>query len=173
MDRVVARRPQLAEREELHRMKRQLGNAVNSRHARMFLLSTGGVGNREIAQRVDCTAAWVRRIIHYFNQGGIDAIVWYPWFCRPFGPRKFMADVVEQIAEVAMSPPAELIGMSVWSLAKLRACLVAKKILPSISLEWLRQLLRRRRIRWRHTPGTRHTLLTGKITHGTILPGES
>lgn len=42
MDRVVARRPQPAEREELHRMKRQLASAVNSRHARIILFSTGG-----------------------------------------------------------------------------------------------------------------------------------
>lgn len=151
MDRVVARRPQPAEREELHRMKRQLASAVNSRHARIILLSTGGVGNREIAERAGCTPTWVRKVIHYFNDGGIDAIVWYPWFCRPFGPRKFMAAVVEEIAEVALSPPQKLIGMSVWSLAKLRAYLIEQKIVASISLEWLRQLLRRQRIRWRHT----------------------
>jgi len=49
------------------------------------------------------------------------------------------------------SPPKQLIGMSVWSLEKLRAYLVEQKVVPSISLEWLRQLLRRHRIRWRHT----------------------
>jgi len=70
--------------------------------------------------------------------------------CRA-GPVTFMADVVEQICEVALSPSKELIGMSVWSLSKLRDYLVAEKIVKGISLEWLRQILRRRRIRWRHT----------------------
>ena len=50
-----------------------------------------------------------------------------------------------------MSPPKQLIGMSVWSLAKLRDYLIEQKIVASISLEWLRQILRQRRIRWRHT----------------------
>jgi transposase len=133
-------------------MKRQLSNAVNSRHARIILLSTGGVCNCEIALRVGVTAAWVRRILHRWNQGGLDAVWWCPFgSIGRSGPRKFMADVVEQIAEVALSPPKELIGMSVWSLPKLRAYLVAKKVIPSISLEWLRHLLRHRHIRWRHT----------------------
>lgn len=152
MDRVRARRPAPHERKTLKRMKRQLSNAVNSRHARIILLSTGGVCNRKTALRVGVTPAWVRRTIHRWNNGGIDAIWWCP-ICgvARAGPRKFFADVVEQIAEVALSPPKELIGMSVWSLSKLRAYLVEKKIVPSISLEWLRQLLRSRRIRWRHT----------------------
>jgi hypothetical protein len=63
-------------------MKRQTSNAVNSRHARIVLLSTGVVGNREIAERVDCTPTLVRRIIHRFNDGGIEAIEWYPYYCR-------------------------------------------------------------------------------------------
>jgi transposase len=133
-------------------MKRQLSNTVNSRHARIILLSRGGVCNREIADRADCSPAWVRRIVHRFNEGGIDAIRWYPYCCcSRAGPWKFFAEVTEQIAEVALSPPKRLIGMSVWSLAKLRAYLVEQAIVPSISLEWLRQLLRQRKIHWRHT----------------------
>ena len=41
--------------------------------------------------------------------------------------------------------------MSVWSLAKLREYLIEQGIIDSICLEWLRQILRRQRIRWRHT----------------------
>ncbi len=62
-----------------------------------------------------------------------------------------MAEVVEQICKVALSPPQKLIGMSVWSLEKLRQYLQEQKIVGSISLEWLRQVLRRHKIRWRHT----------------------
>ena len=151
MDRVVARKLRPWEGRKLKRMKRQLTNAVNCRHARIILLSRGGVRNRQIAERCGCTAAWVRRIIHRFNDGGIEAITWYPYYCVRGGPRKFLAEVAEQIAEVALSPPKELIGMSVWSLPKLREYLVAQGIVESISLEWLRQILRRRKIRWRHT----------------------
>jgi transposase len=115
------------------------------------LLSRGGLKNSEIAERCGCTPTWVRQIIHRFNRGGIDAISWYPYYCARAGPRKFFADIVEQICEVALSPPKRLIGMSVWSLEKLREYLIEQKIIPSISLEWLRQLLRRCRVRWRHS----------------------
>ena len=132
-------------------MKRQFVNQVNHRHARIILLSRGGLRNAQIAQQCDCTATWVRQIIHRFNTGGLEAITWYPYYCSPTGPRKFMADITEQIYEVALSPPKKLIGLAVWSLSKLRDYLQQQKIVGSISLEWLRQLLRRNRLHWRHT----------------------
>ena len=91
------------------------------------------------------------QIIHRFNRGGLDAITWHPYYCTRAGPRKFFSDVVEQICQVVLSPSKQLIGMSVWSPEKLREYLVEQNIVPSISLEWLRQLLRRCRIHWRHT----------------------
>jgi transposase len=148
---VVARKLRPWERTKLHAMKRQLTNAVNSRHAQVILLSRGGVGNREIAERSGYTSAWVRKIIHRFNQGGIDAITWWPWYGRDTGPRKFFAEITEQIAEVALSPPRQLIGLSVWSLPKLRQYLIEQKIVSGISIERLRQILHERQIRWRHT----------------------
>ncbi len=151
MDKVVARRLRPHEGRKLHALKRQLSNAVNSRHARIILLSRGRICNREIAERVGCSPQWVRQIIHRFNHGGIEAVVWYPYGCHVGEPRKFLADIIEQIGEVAHSPARQLIGMSVWSLAKLREYLVEQRIVDSISLEWLRQILRRRGIRWRHT----------------------
>jgi transposase len=151
MAKVAARKLRPWESGKLHGMKRQLTNTVNSLHARIILLSRGGRENSAIAEGVGCSAAWVRTIIHRFNDGGIEAITWYPYYCVRVGPRKFMADVTEQIAEVALSSPAALIGMSVWSLPKLRDYLVAQKIVPGISLEWLRTILRQRKVRWRHT----------------------
>jgi transposase len=151
MDKVVARTLRPWEGRKLHQMKHQLSNAVNCRHARIVLLSRGGVSNREIAMRVDCSPQWVRKMIHRFNDGGVDAITWYPYYCSGHGPAKFMNDVTEQIAEVALSSPKVLIGMSVWSLPKLRDYLVAQKIVPSISVEMLRRILNQRKVNWRHT----------------------
>jgi len=115
------------------------------------LALSGGLCNREVALRTGCTPQWVRKIIHRFNRGGIEAIIWYPAYCNQQGPSKFFADIVEQIVEVALSSPRQLLGMSVWSLATLRDYLVEQKIIASISLERLRQLLRSRKIRWQHT----------------------
>ena len=151
MTKVVARKLRPWERGKLTRMKRQLTNAVNTRHARIVLLSRGGLDNAVIAERVGCSPGWVRQILHRFNDGGIDAITWCPYYCARSGPRKFFADVTEQIAEIALSSPKALIGMSVWSLPKLRDYLVAERIVPGISIERLRQILRERKIRWRHT----------------------
>lgn len=152
MDTVKARRLKPYERLKLHGMKRQLSNQVNSRHARIILLSVGGLTNRQIAERADCSGRWVREIIHRFNDGGIEAITWYPIYrCGRGQPRKFEADVVEQIAEVALSPPEKLIGMNEWSLPKLRDYLVKQEVVASISLEHLRTLLKRRKVRLRRT----------------------
>jgi transposase len=151
MYKVVVRSLRPYEKKNLRRMKRQRANAVNCRHARIILLSRGRVPNREIAARVDCTPTWVRHIIHCFNEDGIGGIMWYPWWQTRDTPRKFLADVREQIAEVASSPPKELIGMNQWSLPKLRDYLVEQKIVANISVEWLRQCLHRWKIRLRRT----------------------
>jgi transposase len=151
MDKVRARTPNPAERRKLYTMKRQSTNLVNSRHARIILLSRGRVRNAEIATRVDCTATWVRQIIHRFNEGGVAAILWCPYYCARGSPYKFTADIVEQIVEVALSSPKALIGMNCWSLPKLRDYLIEQKIIGSISLSWLREILRQRKVRWRHT----------------------
>ena len=96
-----------------------------------------------MAKRVGYTPQWVRVVIHRFNAGGVAGIEWFPYFHGPRGPATFTADLVEQIAEVALSPPKKLIGMTQWSLAKLREYLIEQKIIGRISLEWLRLLLRR------------------------------
>lgn len=93
MDKVVARRLRPHEGRKLRRLERQHANAVNSRHARIILLARERLCNWEIAQRVGCTPAWVRRIIHRFNAGGIDGITWYPYYCHAPGSRKFLAEV--------------------------------------------------------------------------------
>lgn len=79
MDKVAARKLRPHQDRKLEVMKRQLTNSINSLHARIILLSHGGCTNRQIAERCCCTATWVRTIIHRFNQGGIDAICWYPY----------------------------------------------------------------------------------------------
>ena len=151
MNTVIVRPLRPHEKKKLLRMKRQRSNAVNGRHARIVLLSRGSLRNRTIAERVDCSPHWVRTIIHRFNADGIDSISWYPYWQIRNTPRKFTADLREQIAEVALSPPQSLIGMNQWSLPKLRDYLVEQKILASISIEWLRQFLHRCKIRLRRT----------------------
>jgi transposase len=140
-----------SEQKKLQRMKRRKTNAVNARHARIILLSRGGHRNRDIAATVDCTPQWVRTIIHRFNQHGLDGITWFPWMHGDDRPRRFTAAVLKEIAQIALSPPKVLIGMTRWSLSKLRHYLIEQKIVPAISYQWLGILLRRAGVRWRRT----------------------
>jgi len=151
MDTVKVRPLRPYEHKKLHRLKRQRTNAVNCRHARIVLLSRGGLRNRDIATRAGCTPQWARIVIHRFNAHGLDGITWLPYLHASAAPRRFTADVIEQVAEVALSSPQALIGMTRWSLDKLRRYLAEQKVLPHISREWLRTLLRRLRVRWRRT----------------------
>ena len=151
MNKVRVRIVAPPERRQLHRWKRQRINSVHRCRARVILLSSGAVDNREIARRVGYTPQWVRILIHRFNQGGMDGIAWYPYFHGPRGPRTFTADLVEQMAAVALASPSVLIGMTEWSLFKLREYLIEQGLISTISLEWLRQLLRRCGVRWRRT----------------------
>jgi transposase len=151
MDIIRVRPLRPHEHKKLHRLKRQRTNTVNSRHARIALLSRGGLANRAIAGLADCTPQWVRTIIHRFNAGGPDGITWFPFHQARGTPRKFLADVREQIAEVALSSPKVLIGMNQWSVPKLRDYLIEQKIVAHISVEWLSQLLHRWKIRLRRT----------------------
>ncbi len=151
MDTVIVCSFRPHERKQLLRMKRQRANAVNSLHARVVLLSRGKVPNQDIAVRVGYSPQWVRTIIHRFNDDGIGGIIWYPYWQVRGTPRKFLADTREQIAEVALSSPKSLIGMTQWSLPKLREYLVQQRIVPNISIEWLRQFLHRTKIRLRRT----------------------
>ena len=55
MDKVRVRPLRPHEQKKLRRLKRQKSNGVNSRHARVILLSRGGLRNRDIAALVDCS----------------------------------------------------------------------------------------------------------------------
>jgi transposase len=151
MDTVIVRRLRAHEKMRLLQMKRQRGNAVNSLHARVLLLSRGRVCNRDIATQLGYSPQWVRTIIHRFNDQGIEGVLWYPYWQVRGTPRKFLADVRGQIAEVALSSPKSLIGMNRWSLPKLRLYLIQQRIVPNISIEWLRQFLHRAKVRLRRT----------------------
>src|SRR5260370_28960374 len=110
MDTVRVRPLRPYDQKKLQRMKRQKTNAVNRCHARILLLARGGQRNRAIAEWVDCSPQWVRTLIHRFNAQGLDGISWYPWMHADHRPRRFQADVLEQIAEAALSSPSALIG---------------------------------------------------------------
>jgi transposase len=149
-DKVKVRTLHPYEKIKLRRLKRQKCNAVNCRHSRIIMLSVGGMANGRIALVVDCSAQWVRQIIHRFNDEGIGGITWYPWYGE-HSERVFTIEIRERIAEIALCSPIALIGMTQWSLAKLRLYLIEQKIVANISIRWLGEILHRYKVRLRRS----------------------
>ncbi len=149
-DRVKVRPLRPFEKIKLRRLKRQRRNTVNSRNARIILLAVGQRRNRVVAEMAGCSPQWVRQIIHRFNDCGVDGITWYPWF-QVRSARVFTSDLCEQIAQIALSSPVALIGMTQWSLPKLRQYLIEQKVVANISIRWLGEILRRYQVRLRRT----------------------
>jgi len=96
----------------------------------------------EAAERVGChfTVAydWVRR----FNASGFETFELVP---NPKGrPPILRAEQLRDLVDVALSSPTERgLPFSVWSVAKLAEYCRTKRLLPEVTDEWVRRLLRR------------------------------
>ena len=113
----------------------------------------------EAADRIGChfTVAydWIRR----FNESGFATFEQVP---NPKGrPPILRAGQLRELVEVALSSPTERgLPFSVWSVPKLAEYCRAEGLLPPVTGEWVRRLLRRegltpQRIRtWKTSPKT-------------------
>jgi transposase len=81
------------------------------RRARVVLLSADGVTGAEIATKLDLTPEAVSRIRTRFREGGVAGLADQPGRGRT--DNKVPADTVEQIVQLAMSPPPA--GRSRWT----------------------------------------------------------
>jgi transposase len=108
------------------------------------------VCNQEIAWQVGYTIQWVRKLIHRFNRDGLTRIQWSP-SDHAHGPTTFNDRIVGKIADVALSSPKKLIGLTQWSLRKLQEYLVSQKLVASVSIQRLNELLHLCDIRLRRT----------------------
>jgi transposase len=101
-----------------------------------------GHGVVEAADRVGChfTVAydWVRR----FNQSGFAT---FEQVANPKGrPPILKGEQLRELVEVALSSPAERgLPFSNWSVPKLAEYCRERRLLPPVSDEWVRRLLRR------------------------------
>ena len=96
----------------------------------------------EVAERVGChfTVAynWIRR----FNDSGFDT---FERVSNPKGrPPILQARQLRELVDVALSDPSERgLPFTTWSVAKLAEYCRSKRLLPDISDEWVRRVLRR------------------------------
>ncbi len=111
------------------------------RRAVIVLAAADGSLAKAIALDLGVTVNTVRRWVRRFAAGGVPALERAP---RRGGRLQFTADVRARIFACAACPPRTLgLARAEWSLVALRDHLIANQIVPTISTEWLRQILRR------------------------------
>jgi len=94
------------------------------------------------AERVGCHFTVAYDWVHRFNQSGFTTFEQVP---NPKGrPPILRAAQLRELVEVALSSPAERgLPFSVWSVSKLAEYCRDRKLLPPVTDEWVRRLLRR------------------------------
>jgi transposase len=139
----------LAEGRRLQNIVRRDRNRIKVRRAQVILASAQGAKAPDIARRLYFSAQHVRAIIKDFNATGFDALV--PKYAGG-RPPTFSAEQRSLIVEAALCPP-DLLGLPFrrWSLAKLRDHVIDERIVESISLETIRQILRANKVRLQRT----------------------
>lgn len=134
---------------KLQQIVRRSTNRIKVRRAQVILSSAQGFKVPRIAEMLYYSPEHVRTIIKGFDTDGFSALEPKYGVGRP---PKFSEDQQSLIVEVAMLPP-DLIGQPFkrWSLPKLRDYVIAEKIVSSISIETLRQLLRKHKVKLQRT----------------------
>lgn len=137
------------EGQRLQQIVRKDRNRIRVRRAQVILASAQGSKVPAIAARLYFSDQHVRTIIKAFNAEGFDALI------PQYGggrPPTFSAEQRSLIIEYAKCPP-DLLGRPFkrWSLEKLREFVIAEKVVASISVETIRQMLKDARVRLRRT----------------------
>jgi transposase len=128
------------EGQKLQRLVRRSKDPVEMRRAAVVLQSAQGFKVPEIARNQFYSEKHVRTIIKRFNEEG------FPSLKSNYGggrPPTFDKETRLDIVDTAMSRPHDLgLPFTQWSLTKLRAYLISEKVLDTISIERLRQILK-------------------------------
>lgn len=127
------------EGQRIQRLVRRSKDPVEMRRAAVILQSVQGFKVPEIARSQFYSEKQVRAIIKGFNKEGFSSLKSkYRGGCPP----KFDRETRLNIVDTAMSRPHDLgLPFTQWSLSKLRAYVIKKKVVETISIERLRQIL--------------------------------
>ena len=146
---LYARDLSISEGQLIQRILRRSKSRVKVRRGQVILASNQGYKVPAIAELVHYSQHHVRTIIKDFNQRGLKALQPKP---RPGRPPEFTEDDKALIAETANCPPDLLdCPFKRWSLEKLRQYLVKERIVSSIGLETLRNILQEKKVKLKRT----------------------
>lgn len=139
---VFVRRLRSRERGWLRSLRRrgaEFASVVTVRRAQVVSMSRRGYAASDIAEALEATADWVRRVIHEFNTLGLEALL------PAWGggrPREITDDMRARIVEIVEIHPQELgEPYACWSLSSLRSYLLRARVVVKISKERLREIL--------------------------------
>src|SRR4051812_18826041 len=146
---VFVRDVSMAEGQKLQRITRTARDPVKLRRAIGGLMSPQGKPAGDIAHLLKVSDDYVRDVIHAFNERGFDALD-PKWSGGP--PKKVDGPTRTKIRAIAWCDP-RFLGQpfSVWSLTKLRAYLLDTRVVPAVSTETLRRILREGGVTWQST----------------------
>ena len=112
---------------------------IELRRAQVILSSAQGFTPPKIGKIVLMTEGYVRTLIHSFNLHGFKMLK-PDW--RPGGNRKFTDKEKKELVSLATSRPSDLgLPFQEWSLSRLKSEAEKRRVVDSISREWLRIIL--------------------------------
>lgn len=133
----------------LTRWLKDARSVVRMRRAQILAFSGQGMRVQEIAKNLCMHEEYVRELIRRFNDDGFDALKPRP---RPGRPKVLSEEEKSVIAEIATAPP-QAFGrpFNQWSLPKLHAFLLEKKLVRKVSLETMRSALKEQNVTFQRT----------------------
>jgi hypothetical protein len=103
----------------------------------------------QIALICQTDEAYVRRVIHAFNDYGFESLNPKVGTGRP---QTFEPAIRERIVAIALAPPTTLgEPLTHWSLRRLKAYLERRRVVRSIAIETLRSILREKNVTFQRT----------------------
>ena len=141
MRRVQVRSFNPHEGKKLVALMRQNKDAIGVRRAEVIIRSGQGESPDQIADALHLSADYVRKIILAFNQRGLESL--RAQYFNGGAPKKVQPEHEANLVELALTPPRVTgLPFTHWSLEKLRDEAVKRKLVPKISLETVRQILK-------------------------------
>ena len=128
----------------LVKILRKSKDVVAVKRAEITLSSAQGEPATDIARRLHFTADYVRKVIHAFTRDGMESV--HSKYCNGGRPPKVLPEHKSELIEISLMPP-RLLGLPFthWSLETLRDEAVRRGVVPEISIETVRTILKSHR----------------------------
>lgn len=125
--------------------KKRSSKVFERDRAVIILYSARGMDVKTICEKISREQRMVRRAIHDFNKYGLKALIRK----KAKGAKpKFTGEQRTRVLEAVMTDPRKLnLPFTTWSLPKLKAYLIKRGVVDSISIETIRKILHSQGVR--------------------------